>query len=130
MIDKNFTNKDLIEFSYVFGFGFPFLIGWLIPFIYGHSFKFWTLLIAIPILFFRFLDISKLRYFYLIWMRLGFVLGWINSRIILGLVFLIVLVPISFMMKIFGHDPIMLKKTKTNSYKITRKGNIDLNKIF
>ena len=43
-------------------------------------------------------------------MDLGKALGWINSRIILGLVFIIVLQPIAFIMKSFGYDPLKLKK--------------------
>ena len=130
MLKKDFKKKDLVEFSYVFGLGFPFLIGWLIPYINGHSFKFWTLLISMPILLLGIFDNSKLKYPYFIWMRLGYCLGWINSRIILGIVFFIILLPISLIMKIFGYDPIRLKKKKENSYKIAKTGKTELNKIF
>ena len=83
-----------------------------------------------PILLLGIFDNSKLKYPYFIWMRLGYCLGWINSRIILGIVFFIILLPISLIMKIFGYDPIRLKKKKENSYKIAKTGKTELNKIF
>ena len=68
---------------------------------------------------------------YQYWMRLGHALGWINSRIILGLVFLLVLQPISIFMRILGYDPLKLKWLKNKTYrelKVTNK--TDLNRIF
>ena len=66
-----------------------------------------------------------------IWMRLGYILGWVNSRIILGLVFLIVLQPIALIMKIFGHDPLRMKKVSQKSYReIKTNHKINLKKIF
>ena len=54
-------------------------------------------------------------------MMLGHSLGWLNSRIIFGLVFVFVLQPIALIMKIFDYDP--LKKKKRN--KITYRENIE-----
>ena len=58
---------------------------------------------------------SILSYPYKLWMRLGYILGWVNSRIILGLVFLIVLQPIALIMRFLGHDPLKIKKTGQKS---------------
>ena len=64
-------------------------------------------------------------------MKLGKILGWINSHLILGLIFIIVLQPTALVMKFFGYDPLRLKKTKTNSYREIRKDvTIDLKRIF
>ena len=64
-------------------------------------------------------------------MKLGHVLGWVNSRIVLGLVFLFVLQPIAFIMKLFGYDPLRKKKGKENTYREIRSNHkIDLRKIF
>ena len=64
-------------------------------------------------------------------MKIGHVLGWVNSRLVLGLVFLIVLMPISFVMKLFGYDPLRKKKDNQNSYKEKKiYGKFDLTKIF
>ena len=42
---------------------------------------------------------------YRVWMRLGEVLAWINTRIILGVVFYGVVTPIGLVMRLMGHDP-------------------------
>jgi hypothetical protein len=39
-------------------------------------------------------------------MALGHGLGWINSRVILSLVYLLVLQPIALVMRLCGHDPL------------------------
>ena len=64
-------------------------------------------------------------------MALGHALGWVNSRLILGLVFLIVLQPIAFIMRITGYDPLRIRKKDLLSYRETKKDHlIDLTRIF
>jgi Saxitoxin biosynthesis operon protein SxtJ len=46
-----------------------------------------------------------LKYPYKGWMALGHVLGWINTRIILGAVFYSVVTPMGVVMKMIGRDP-------------------------
>ena len=123
--------KTLREFGFLIGFIFPFLIGWILPYIGGHSFRTWTLFISIPLIILAFTKPILLLYPYKAWMKLGIILGWINSRIILGLVFLIVLQPIALIMRIFGHDPLRMKKLEQKSYRELKiNHNINLKKIF
>ena len=128
---NNIPKKTLREFGFLIGIAFPFLIGWALPLIGGHSFRTWTLWIGIISLI---LAISKpilLLYPYRAWMKLGHILGWVNSRIILGLVFLIVLQPIALIMRILGHDPLRTKKFDQKSYReIKTNHDLNLKKIF
>jgi hypothetical protein len=39
-------------------------------------------------------------------MALGHALGWVNGRIVLGLVYWLVLQPIALVMRLCGHDPL------------------------
>ena len=129
---KNYIpTKKLKEFGFLLGFTFPFLIGWILPLIGGHSFRTWTLWIGITSLILAILKPRLLVYPYKAWMKLGDILGWVNSRIILGLVFLIVLIPISLVMKIIGHDPLRTKKFSQKSYReIKTNHKVNLKKIF
>ena len=102
--------KQLREFGFLIGFGFPILIGWVLPSIGGHLFRSWTLWIGIPSLMIGIFNPRLLFYPYKGWMKIGHVLGSVNSRIILGLVFLLVLQPIALIMRCFGYDPLRLKK--------------------
>ena len=64
-------------------------------------------------------------------MSFGNLLGWFNSKLILGFIFTIVLQPIALFMKLFGYDPLNLKRNNKKTYFIdNRKTKIDLNKIF
>ena len=128
---NNIPKKTLREFGFLIGFLFPFLIGWILPLVGGHSFRTWTLFISIPSIILAFTKPILLLYPYRAWMKLGHILGWVNSRIILGLVFFIVLQPIAFIMKILGHDPLRSKKIDQKSYReIKTNHKVNLKKIF
>ena len=128
---NNFSKKELRDFGFVVGLGLPIIIGWLLPSIYGHHFRVWTLWVGLPVLILEVTKPSLLFYPYKFWVKLGHVLGWINSRIILGLVFVFVLQPIAFLMRIFGYDPLRINKNGLTTYKEKRKNNkIDINRIF
>ncbi len=45
-----------------------------------------------------------------LFIRVGGVLGWVNTRILLGLVFILLITPIAVVMRIFGRDPLSRKK--------------------
>ena len=125
------AKKQLREFGFLIGLGFPILIGWIIPAISGHFFRTWTLWIAIPFLITGILKPRLLFYPYKGWMALGLALGWINSRIILGLVFLLVLQPIALIMKFVGHDPLKIKKSNERSYRENKSNHkINLTRVF
>ena len=125
------SKKQLREFGFLIGFGFPLLLGWIIPALGGHLFRTWTLWISIPSIFLGLLNPRLLFYPYRVWMLLGHILGWINSRIILGLVFLIVLQPIALIMKIFRYDPLRKKKSNDISYRENIENNeVNFKRIF
>ena len=128
---KRIPKKQLREFGFLLGFGFPIIIGWLIPAISGHHFRTWSLWIGFPALILGLLKPNLLFYPYKGWMLLGLALGWINSRLILGLVYVIILQPIAILMKIFGYDPLRSKKSNQTSYReIKNDENFDLTRIF
>ena len=125
------SKKQLREFGLLIGFGFPILIGWLLPSLFGHQFRTWTLWIGVPGLLIGFTAPRLLHYPYKGWMLLGHVLGFINSHIILGLVFIFVLQPIAYIMRLTGYDPLKTKRKVEKTYREVRKDkNIDLKRIF
>lgn len=50
-----------------------------------------------------------LRPVYIGWMKFAFVLGWVNTRLILGLFFYGILTPLGLTMRLFGWDPLTRK---------------------
>ena len=125
------SQRQLRDFGYLIGFGLPLIIGWLIPSITGHTFRAWTLWISIPTLVLAVLSPRVLKKPYQAWMQLGHLLGYANSRIILGIVFIAVLLPIAFIMRAFGYDPLRYKKSSLLTFKENKKGSkVDLTRIF
>ena len=130
-MEKYISKKTLREFGFLIGFALPFLIGWIFPLITGHPFRTWTLWISVPTIILSILKPKLLLLPYKAWMRIGHTLGWINSRIILGLVFIIVLQPSALIMRIFAHDPLRIKKINQKSYReIKTNKKTNLKKIF
>ena len=125
------SKKQLREFGLLIGFGFPLLIGWLIPALTGHGLREWTLWVGLIGLIIGLTSPRLLYYPYKFWMKLGLILGWVNSRIILGLVYMIVLIPIAFVMCIIRYDPLRTKRKGEKTYREKRKEHqTDLTRIF
>ena len=125
------SKKQLREFGLLIGFGFPLLIGWLIPTLMGHEFRAWTLWVGFIGLLFGITSPRLLYYPYKFWIKLGLILGWVNSRIILVLVYVIALLPIALVMRLIGYDPLRTKPKEVKTYREDRKNyKTDLTRIF
>ena len=128
---ETISKKQLREFGLLIGIGFPILIGWMLPAIFGHEFRAWTLWIGIPGLVLGLVAPRLLHYPYKIWMALGHGLGWVNSHIILGLVFIVVLQPIAYFMRLTGYDPLRRRRKGEITYREDRQDHrTDLTRIF
>ncbi|NJM25160.1 MAG: hypothetical protein HC859_06325 [Bacteroidia bacterium] len=49
------------------------------------------------------------------WLKLALGLGWVNSRIILGIVFFVFLTPIAWLARLFTRDPLQLKRNASGT---------------
>ncbi len=65
---------------------------------------------------------TALRPVYTVWMAVGEVLGRINTKIILGLAFYIVVTPIGLVLRLLGHDPMRRRfEPKAASYRVPKE---------
>lgn len=56
------------------------------------------------------------------WMKFADIAAWVNTRIIMILLFYLVILPTGFIMRLFGHDPMRLKSEKQlESYRNIRE---------
>jgi len=68
---------------------------------------------------------------YTLWMGLALILGWINTRILLGLIFYLVFTPIGLAMKVFKRDTLQRQIDKdANSYWVDREKPQNLKEHF
>ncbi|MEM6831117.1 MAG: SxtJ family membrane protein [Bacteroidota bacterium] len=74
---------------------------------FGYSWMFYTsLILGLVCVFSPFIT----RQIHWAWMKLGLALGWVNSRILLSVVYAVFLVPIAFLSKLGRKDQLQLKQ--------------------
>ncbi|MGB3240402.1 MAG: SxtJ family membrane protein [Geitlerinemataceae cyanobacterium] len=112
--------QGLREFGLVTGGIFAGLFGLLLPLLFRHSFPAWPWVVATIFASLALLTPRSLGPVYQIWMRIGLVLGLINTRIILGLIFYGLFMPMGLIMRgVVKRDPMHRSwDTKPNSYRI------------
>ena len=113
------TSSDK-TFGLVFAGVFLLIAVW--PLFRGGEPRLWALLPAAVFTLFALVRPSLLAVPNRLWTRFGLLLGKVISPIMLGLLFFAVLVPIGALMRIFGQDPLRLKRdTAAGSYWIPRQ---------
>ena len=117
-------NKNNIKISSNKSFGIVFFIFFLIVSIYplldDGVLRVWSLVISVIFLILGLLNSKILTPLNKLWFKFGILLGTIVSPIVMGIVFFIVVTPISLIMKILGKDILNLKKNKNISYWIDK----------
>tara|TARA_Y100000589_G_scaffold298072_1_gene306337 strand:- start:5 stop:397 length:393 start_codon:yes stop_codon:yes gene_type:complete len=130
-MDNFLTKKKLRDFGIIIGIFFPIFFGYLLPLLFGHEYRVWTIYLGIIFLTLAIISPKLLKLPYKVWIKIGYILGWINSRIILGLIYFFVLLPISIIMKFFKYDPLRVKNINQESFRELKKDTeINLDKIF
>lgn len=124
-LTKNLNIQELKKFGYVMATGFAGFFGLILPWLFNASFPVWPFIMAGAFLFSSVVWPLALKPFYIAWMFLGGVLGWINTRIILFLCYYLIMVPTGLVKRAFGKDS--MAKTWDSSA-ISYRHNVDPNK--
>jgi len=94
------------------------LFGLILPYLFGQAWPQWPWIVAAVLVVWALAIPVTLQPVYKSWMTIGILLGWINTRIILGVLFFIVFVPVALVLKIIGKDAMARKIHKpTASYR-------------
>ena len=64
---------------------------------------------------------GALKPVYKVWMKFGDTIGFINSRIILFIVFYLIFMPVGFLIRLFGYDPMRRKPDSSATYRVESK---------
>ena len=98
------TKRTLRQFGLMVG-GVFLLIG-LWPFVWRQeAVRIWAVVPGSLLAITGLVVPSLLKQVYQGWMRVGHVMGWVNTRIILGVLFYGVVTPMGLVMKVTGRDP-------------------------
>jgi hypothetical protein len=98
------TNAQLRSFGLIVGGAFL-LIGIWPAVRRGADIRIWAVVVAGLLLVPALIVPAALRPVHTVWMAVGEWLGWINTKIILGLAYYIVVTPIGLALRLLGHDP-------------------------
>ncbi len=111
------THKHLKEFALLMGGVIGGLFGCVIPYLKAGHVAAIPIGIALSFVTLGFLTPAALKPVYQLWMKLGHVLGAINSRILLSLLFFGLFAPISLVLKVLGKKLLSKPNLKQDSYK-------------
>ena len=109
----------LRKFGLSTGFILVVLFGLLLPWLLEHAYPLWPWIVAAILGTLGLARPDALAPIYRAWMKFGHVLGWINTRIILGVMFYVIVLPIGLLMRASGKDPMARKMDATaKSYRV------------
>jgi hypothetical protein len=122
-MEKILSKRSLREFGLVTAGMIAAVFGLLLPWIWdAGSWPQWPWLLAALLGAISLTFPLRLRPFYHWWMKLAHVLGWINTRILLSLVFFLILLPVALILRLLGKDPMCRKLNPAQtSYRVESK---------
>ena len=113
--------KRLRSFGLIVGGIFALIGAW--PTLWrGQPCRLWSLILGGLLLVLALAWPRSLTHVYRLWMTVGEVLGWINTRLILGGIFYLLFTPLGVYMRLRGRDP--MRRTlspEAESYRVVRQ---------
>ena len=112
------SKQQLRNFGLTLGLFLPLVFSLIWPWLHNTASPTWPIVLGSLCIAMGLIAPKQLQRPYALWMLLGHGLGWINSHLILGLVYLVVLQPIAIAMRLLGHDPLRRSwKPELDSYR-------------
>lgn len=122
----NFHKKTLRKFGVTMGIAFLVICS-LFFFRQKYTGVMYNLVVSFAFFIMGLVLPTFLKPVYIAWMRLAFILSWINTRIILVAMFYLIFTPIGLVMKLFRIDLLERKKKKGTYWK--KKEKVDFNPL-
>ena len=93
---------ELKRFGILFGVIIATVFGLIIPYFIDDSSPNWPFVVGATFIVSALVYPKVLIVAYVPWMKFGMVAGWINTRIILGIIFYLLVTPFGLVMRLFG----------------------------
>ena len=122
MLKKNHKLTGSTDKTFGLFFALIFLLFSIWPFFQGNNPRIWLAFFAVSLAIIAFIAPRLLSPFNKIWSQFGLFLHRLISPLVLGLIYLIAVIPISLALKLSGKDPLRLKiEPENDSYWILVK---------
>lgn len=122
------TNEDLMSYRELRQFGLTMagalsvLFGFFFPWVLHRSFPIWPWVAAIVFGSLGIFSPLTLKWIHALWMKFAHVLGFINTRILLGIIYFLVFVPMGCVLRLLSRDPLVRRfEPNRETYRIPRK---------
>ena len=118
--------KELKSFALVMSWAIPLLFIVIIPWLFDTAAKYQVLWFSLLLMTLYVIFPKGIYPFYRVWMFIAGILGWINTRLLLGIVFYLLILPIGFVMRSLGKLNYRAKLNDSEStYWITNTDKLD-----
>ncbi|MBS0183829.1 MAG: hypothetical protein JSS39_15675 [Nitrospira sp.] len=114
------STKDLRQFGFLVGGVFAVIGLWPVVF-RSESPRLWAMMLGSLLIALGAIAPQSLKQVYSGWMKLGHILGSINTRIILGIIYYLLITPMGLVMRLMGKDPMHRTMAQgMDTYRIVR----------
>ena len=121
-VSKSTNKKELRSFGLIMAGMIALFFGLIIPWLWNIVLPLWPWIVSSIFLISAIAVPAVLRPVFIVWTKVGHVLGWINTRLLLGIVFYLVIAPTGILLKLLGKDPLKRKYDKNGlSYRTVSK---------
>lgn len=117
MVSKNKTSKELRNFGFLFSIFIIFFTQFILGFIFEIITGLWPFFVAIIITLVAITIPKVLILLYVPWMKLANILHLVNTHLIIGIIFYLIITPTGIIMRLIGRNP--MKNDKLHTYRIT-----------
>ncbi|AFY70415.1 hypothetical protein Pse7367_2151 [Thalassoporum mexicanum PCC 7367] len=107
---EELTTKELRQFGLIMAAIAAGLFGLILPWLKQHPSPLLAWIIAAIMFSLAIVAPVALRPIYRIWMKIGEVMGWLNTRIILGIIFYLLVTPMGIFMRWLGNNDPMQRQ--------------------
>ena len=121
IVSSETSSKQLRSFGLLVGGVIGIIGAWPVVFRREDP-RFWALAVSVLLIVPALIYPRILKRPYRLWLAVGHVLAWVNTRIILGIIFFGLFAPIGLIMRLFGWDPMRRRLEPTaESYRLVRE---------
>lgn len=119
-INQQPTMRDLRQFGLLVGGVFAVIGLWPVVF-RSESPRLWAMILGSLLVVLGTIAPQSLKQIHKGWMKVGHILGSINTKIILGIIYYLLITPMGLVMRLLGKDPMHRVLTQdTDTYRIVR----------